>query len=406
MNLKPTLLKLTIGILGVFLLLTGVEYGYSIFDILDDNRSETLQTGVWNAGTPITTAQEFYDFATSSTSLSTDHYYLANDIDFSGFVWTYTSAYNNNEFHGTLSGNNYTLSNITITSTDTNSIMVSIFSRMNGATIRDLKIENYKMGFSSTFFNSLALQSGVLASEVSGTNNLIENITLSNVDVIANSLNGAGGLIGQVQGNTDLTISNIKATDLTVLNTSKRAGGLISRVLRGAGTLIIEDIDLQGNIAGDNRTSNTGGLIGTLQDTSTSIDRVIVEYTAEGTIALSDTSITMKAERYVGGFIGNQKSSGTITNAFYTGTLYETINYLGSAIGREQGSISLIDVYYSNVLFNATNTAPTNTTGLNGTLVLESAMPSISWWNGFAVDFYVANSLWQQDATGRLELIR
>ena len=181
---------------------------------------------------------------------------------------------------------------------------------------------------------------------------------------------------------------------------------MISRVIRGTGTLIIEDIDLQGNFAGDNRTSNTGGLIGTLQATAVTIDRVIIEYTSEGTIQLSDGPITMRSERYAGGFVGNQKSSGTITNAFFTGVLYESYGHLGSAIGREQASMTLADVYYSNVLFNDTYVAPATTTGVHGTLVNEQAMPDITWWNNFATAFYSANSLWEQDGTGRLQLIR
>ena len=93
MRLSTTFFKLFIGILGVFLLLSGVEFAFGVFDILEDSSSETLQTGTWTAGTPIYTAQEFYDFATSSTSASTDHYYLANDIDFTGFTWNYVSAF-------------------------------------------------------------------------------------------------------------------------------------------------------------------------------------------------------------------------------------------------------------------------------------------------------------------------
>ena len=84
---------------------------------------------------------------------------------------------------------------------------------------------------------------------------------------------------------------------------------MISRVLRGTGTIIIEDVEVQGFIAAGNATSNTGGIIGTLQDVVCTIDRAVVEYTAEGTITLTDGSITYKSNKYVGGFVGNAKST-------------------------------------------------------------------------------------------------
>jgi len=405
MRLSTTFFKLFIGILGVFLLLSGVEFAFGVFDILEDSSSETLQTGTWTAGTPIYTAQEFYDFATSSTSASTDHYYLANDIDFTGFTWNYVSAFDTNQFQGTLSGNDYTLSNIVMTSTDTNSLMLSIFSRMDGATIRDVRVENYSMSISSTFLASSNIQSAVFDSQVTETNNIFENIRLSNINLISNSLNGTAALVAQVEANADLSIKNIKVSSLTAISSSKRAGGLISRVLRGTGTIIIEDVEVQGFIAAGNATSNTGGIIGTLQDVVCTIDRAVVEYTAEGTITLTDGSITYKSNKYVGGFVGNAKSTNfTISNSFYTGKLYTVYANLGSAIGREQKPVTLVDTYYSNVLFNNTYIAPTVTTGLHSILVNESSMPDIAWWNGFAVNFLTANALWSQDGTGRLYL--
>ncbi len=212
-----------------------------------------------------------------------------------------------------------------------------------------------------------------------------------------------------VRGNADLIVRNIKATDITVLNESKRAGGLISRIFAGTGTVIIEDIDFQGFVAADNRTSNTGGILGTSQSTDTTIIRAIVEYTAEGTVTLSDGSITYKSDRYTGGFLGNNNNTIgiDIIDSFYTGTLYENTKYIGSAVGREKlSTTSLINTFYSNVMFNTTFTAPNTTTGIHATLVNTSSLPNLAWWNNFSTVYYSANSLWTQDGSGRLELIR
>ena len=411
--MKIRRLLLSIAIFMVFSLsfVTNESFAYwaSSLGITNETTPETVTVSTWDFSQPIFTEQEFYDFATSSTSLSTDKYHLANDLDFSSFTWDYNSTYDSNIFRGEFDGRGYSLNNISVTSTDTNSVYLSMFSQMDGATIKNVTVDNYKMGFDTAYFNSTSLEVSVFASNVTGIGNLIENITLNDVELIANTLDGAGGLVTSVRGNADLIVRNIKATDITVLNESKRAGGLISRIFAGTGTVIIEDIDFQGFVAADNRTSNTGGILGTSQSTDTTIIRAIVEYTAEGTVTLSDGSITYKSDRYTGGFLGNNNNTIgiDIIDSFYTGTLYENTKYIGSAVGREKlSTTSLINTFYSNVLFNTTYTAPNTTTGIHATLVNTSSLPNLAWWNNFSTVYYSANSLWTQDGSGRLELIR
>jgi hypothetical protein len=357
--------------------------------------------------TPIFTAQEFYDFATSSTSLSTDNYCLRNDIDFSSFTWEYLDSHTTNQFQGTFNGRNHTLSNITIETSVSGTAYLSLFSRMNGGTIKNVGIENYGMGFTVAYYNSSSIQAGIFAGEVTGLGNLVENITIDNADVIGSSINGAGGLFGQVEDDAYLTIRNVKATNLTVLNSSKRAGGLISRANTGTGLIIIEDIELQGNIAAGNATSNTGGIFGTFRNLTGSISRVVVEYIAEGSIDLSDGTITFKSSKYVGGFVGNNNNSSilTINDAFYTGELYNDLRYVGTVLGRRKTDITLNEVYYSNVLF-VDDYIPSSGIGINSTVVNASTMPNSTWWNGFYGNFSAANTLWTQDGTGRPVLIR
>lgn len=407
MSFRTIFSRVLIMLLSIFLLFSATDSALAYFDALSNNEDQTIELGDWPFGIPIYTAQEFYDFATAATSLTTDRYYLANDIDFTGFTWDYNSSFNSNIFKGKFDGNNQTLSNITMTSTDTSSVTFSIFSQMEGATIKNVVIEDFNMGFDSTYFYATPLESATLVSFVKGTNNLIENITLDNVEVIGNSLNGAGGLVTQVAANADLTVRNVKATNVTVLNTSKRAGGIISRVIAGTGTVIIEDIDFQGFLGADNRISNTGGILGTAQNTLINISRVIVEYTAEGTINLSDTAITIKSDRYSGGILGNNNSTQlTITDSFYTGTLYNVAKYMGAMVGRNKQSATLVNSHYSNVTFLNTTVAPTSTTGIHGIMVNETTMPNVAWWNNFALQYTTVNALWTQDVSGRLELIR
>ena len=392
-------------ILGSFV---GVSYAY--FDTLEENANENLTIGDWGYSncTTIYTAQEFYDFATSTTSTSSDNYCLGNDIDFAAFTWTYSSSFNTNQFNGTFDGKEYTLSNITITTTDTSSKYISLFSRMDGGTIKNVSIDNFNMGFTTAFHNSTTYQSAIFAAEVTGTNNTFENITINDSEVIANSLQGAGGLVGQVEANADLDISNIKVRNLTVLNNSKRAGGLISRAIKGTGVITIEDVDFQGYVATNNATSNTGGIIGTVQNMTISMTRTIVEYTASGTVNLSNGAISYTSSKYVGGYIGNNQSAAVITfeDTFFTGELQTNTSNMGSLIGRDKSNATVGDSYYSNTLFVTSYTPSTSTGVLNATVVNAQSMPSNTWWNTFKIDFDNANSLWTQDASGRLELIR
>lgn len=410
MKISQFLKRIFLAILVLSVTGSFVGMSYAYFDTLQENANENVTLGEWRDTCPnlIYTAQEFYDFATSSTSNSSDIYCLANDIDFTSFTWTHTSVFDTNQFQGTFDGKGFTLNNITMTATDTSTRYMSLFSRMNGGTIQNVAIDNFNMGFTTSFHNTATYQSAIFAAEISGVNNIFDNITINNSQVIANSLQGAGGLIGQAEANTDITITNIKVRDLTVLNNSKRAGGLISRVLKGTGTIIIEDVDFIGNVATNNATSNTGGIVGTVQSMTISFVRSIVEYTASGTVDLSDGSITYTSSKYVGGFVGNTQSSANMTfdDTFFTGELQTTYNNLGSLIGRRVPNLTLTDSFYSNALFGTSSTPSTSSSVLNATVVNATSMPSNTWWNTFKVDFDAANNLWAQDATGRLYLIR
>ncbi|AIO18104.1 hypothetical protein KQ51_00201 [Candidatus Izimaplasma bacterium HR1] len=410
MRLNLLFKKLLMSILIFTVLGSFVGISYAYFDNLEATTNENISLGEWgfDSCTKIYTAQEFYDFATASTSSSSDEYCLGNDIDFSSFTWSYLGSFDNNQFNGTFDGKNYTLSNLTIITTDASSTNLSLFSSMDGATIKNVKINNLNMGFTTAYYASSSLKSAIFASQVTGTNNYIENITITDSEVLASNLSGGGGLVAQVEANADLTIKNIKTRNLTVLNNSKRAGGLISRAIKGTGTIVIEDVDFEGYVAAGNATSNTGGIIGTVQNMTISMTRVIVEYTASGTVNLSDGPVSYTSNKYVGGFVGNTQTGSVMTfeDTFFTGELQTTFINLGSLIGRRKPNPIVNDSYYSNAIFGTSNTPSTSSGVLNATEVNATSMPSNAWWDAFKVDFDAANGHWTQDASGRLILIR
>lgn len=386
------------------------SYAYWSNNIASPTNSNVVgNTGVgsWTQCNLIYTAQEFYDFATSSNSQSSDFYCLANDIDFTGFNWDYNDSHTGNIFRGTFDGRGHTLSNIRITPTSTNLSYLSIFNRLDGATIKNVTINDFGFNMTNAFFTTVNIQAGVLAGNVNGNPVLIENIRINGADVVANTVQGAGGLTGQIEANTNVTIRNIKIRDLTVLSSSKRIGGLVSRVMKGTGTIIVQDIDIKANLAANNVTTYTGGLFGTVQGVNFQVDRVMVEYTAQGSIQLQDTTLNYTSKKYTGGLVGNNNADSVmvINDAFFTGNLYNNYTYAGAMLGRRKADIIVNEGYYSNVYFVNTYVAPTTTNTVHGQMVNEQSMPSLAWWNQFSDDFYAANSLWAQDGTGRLYII-
>lgn len=76
--------RILILLLLLLIVLSSTGIAFSYWDNLNPINSEELPIGEWYEG--ISTAQEFYDFATRKNSTSEDRYYLENDIDFTGFV--------------------------------------------------------------------------------------------------------------------------------------------------------------------------------------------------------------------------------------------------------------------------------------------------------------------------------
>ena len=90
------------------------------------------------SGTAITTASQLAGISSSGT------YYLANDIDLSGYSsWTPISS-----FSGTLDGRGFAIKNLKITSTSTS--YVGLFATTSSATIKNVKLENVNINVSNS----------------------------------------------------------------------------------------------------------------------------------------------------------------------------------------------------------------------------------------------------------------
>lgn len=392
--------------------------GYAFWDRYVYTQDETLTIGDW--GTPLSTAQEFYNFATKSNSLATDRYFLINDIDFTGFTWAYNATNNAVVFRGTLDGNGKTLSNLTITNNSSSYQYFGIFPRMQGGSVYNLTLSNVNLSLGTVALGGTSIRAGLIAGDVYGLTNTIQGITIVNCGIRGTSTNGTGGLIGDVVNSTTVVnISNIHATGLKVFSKSSNAGGLIGYIFTSGAHANVSDVDLQGEVHAYASSSYTGGIVGRVAIGGLlSIDHAIVEVTSRNTLETNATYFNRYSQRYLGGFIGYSLSTPantTITDAFFTGSLFTQANTrrgdVGTATGLDTTIPTMTRTYYSNVQFRSTSgtiiyTPDVTPTGQMATLVTADAMPTQTWWNNFFAQFS-ANGLWAQDPiTGRPYLIR
>lgn len=243
------------------------------------------------------------DFQTIvSGSNSGKKYYLSTDLDFTDITWTIEAT--GTSFQGYIDGNGKTISNIVITSTGYG----GVFARTNGATIKNLIVDNVKV--------TAAGRGGILIGRVENNTTTLENITIKNSEISAADSNGAG-IIGQVSNG--LNASNITILNSSIKNTAKNAGGFIGRVDSANGKAVLTNVLISGvNVETATGTGDTGNglLIGYIANAAgASVD-------AEN-IAVINSDANTTASRGV--LIGYLRSPGamTINNAYVNITFTE-----------------------------------------------------------------------------------
>lgn len=392
---------------------TGMSFAFWASSVAGNNGTNDGNIDIGDWGIPIFTAAEFYEFATNDESLETDVYYLANDIDFTGVPWVYNSTNYKVVFKGTLNGNGKTLSNLTITNTVNNSNYKynGIFPRINGATIYDLTLDHVN---TVTSFTTDYQRSGLIAGNVFGGTSTLTNITILDSGSQGNSPIGVGGLVGNVQNDTAILIlNNIKANNLKVFSMSANVGGLVGRISTAGGQVMMNDIDFLGQVYSATSTGNSGGLIGNVRaDSYFTLNRAIVDCTFQNTLVTDSNYYLKYSDRFLGGFIGINALNAivNITDAFYTGSLYNQTNgyknTVGSVSGKDGAQATLTNTHYSFVSYRVSEGVvtynPTGRTGQMSDIVNQDTMPSDTWWNAFYAYLYAGNTDWDQtQVTGR-----
>jgi hypothetical protein len=270
---------------------------------------------------------------TDSTTLGAT-YALGRNIDATSFTG-FTSG---TTFTGVLDGNgglgtNYTVSNLTLTSSQSqNAVGLFPFIGADG-TVRNLNLANVNVTAGASTQNI-----GPVAGENDGT---ISNVTVTGGSVSGGSFIGigAGGLTGLNKGlisgvSTNVTVSVGNASSANALDV---AGGIAATnqgvILSSAakGNVSGGAFSWVGGVAGQNGLSGPGGGPG-----------VITSSSARGNVSITGLSAV------AGGLVGYQAAGSGILNSQAFGNVGSTasgaqatdFNYVGGLLGRNFGTLA------------------------------------------------------------------
>lgn len=256
----------------------------------------------------ITTTDQFYYTTTVGTTLD---YELLNDLDFTGFTWTISS--NGIAFTGSLDGNGFTISNLTITGSGSG-VYGGIFQRTNGATIHGLIIDNANVSFDG--------RGGVLIGRIETSTTTVYDIVIKNSSVAGTAGEGVGILVGNAS--LGFIASNITILNSTATNSNKNVAFLIGRA---DNVVTLTDIYVFGSSAESTATPSTDhGVAG------------IIGYTNNANVAVTLTRIVLEDCTLKG------RSVGSLIGYFRYGTLTATdvftdITFVYAGTDGQQGII-------------------------------------------------------------------
>jgi uncharacterized repeat protein (TIGR02543 family) len=300
-----------------------------------------------------------------------DHVLLMNDLDFKDYNYIPLTL-----FSGTLDGQGYRLSNISMTLTDE---FVGLFEQISNADIRNLVLENIRI--EATHPQAIA---GSLAGRIESTT--MDGIRVINTKII--SPFSAAGLAGHVI-NSQLSKIQVQGTITGTL----AVGGLIAKIEPldpfaesiELNVVSIDKASFIGSITGD---MQVGGLVGSI---SMSTNIHITESFSKGTLNAIENAGFMVGEILSSSLnVSNSYSSMTIQYP-YDESFQGNFGLIGSRIGDGSSNNPLIiqNVYQ--------NTSMMGT----GTFVNQKA------WVGFDIDGVepkLSNAYYNQDTLQILDV--
>lgn len=261
-------------------------------------------------------------------------YIQINDIDMASTVGTFASIGTQaNSFSGVYNGGNYTISNLTMASSqDYKGLFATVTT---GAHILNLNMTNVAMNFRN--------YAGVIVGEAKVSSYGAAGARLENIRV-------SGGIkgyafIGGIVGKTNTaTLSNVHF-DGTITVTSTTGGGIVAhandatKITGSSFSGTINGSARNGGIAGwltAGASDGTGSRIENSYSSGTinGVDHMggIAGMTNKSFISTSYSTANIKGRQYVGGLVGDLYS-GAVEDSYTSGTLYGTL-YVGGLTGR------------------------------------------------------------------------
>ena len=256
-------------------------------------------------------------------------YTLANDIECNGF----TQA-NAIDFSGVLEGKGFSISNLTVSYTNTNR-NTGLFSRVQGGKVSDLNLINFNVR------NAYRIQNGTGAlAGYSDPQSVFENIKVSDShitfdgtsgkgvgsiigwmaggqaysliseanEIVANEALYLGSVVGYVSGEAFINdTTSSKSTVTSTYGNSSYVGGVFGRVAGGSKAM---NISMGGNTI--NALSLTGGAVGGFSGDVTASHSILSNgvFTEENNINAALASDTL----FVGYLVGAVKNGGATSD--------------------------------------------------------------------------------------------
>ena len=254
------------------------------------------------------------------------NYVLMDDIDLSSY--NFTGAVITGTFTGQFIGNGYTISNMTINSSTSNT-NIGLFEQADGATIAAVNLKNVAINCGTNICSA-----GALIGRANRTSIGNINIDFGENGGINNALYG-GGIVGNMSGST-VTVSSVNGGTITTsdaaLTQNTHIGGIAgfisdSNILKSYSTA---------DIASVYNTTNAGGIAGYM-----TLHSLIEQSFYNGTID------------GIGGGIAGHVYEGTIKNSFYNSNKasqdFESFDSSSSTVTMPSGqSAGLVDSDFAN----------------------------------------------------------
>jgi uncharacterized repeat protein (TIGR02543 family) len=336
-------------------------YKESSFDTLWNFSTDTVTSNMtlyakWDiAGQPIATKEEFHAMTISGSS---GVFYLADNLDFTGFEWVESST--GTTFKGTLDGNGKTIANITITGSGSG-VYGGIFQRINGATIINLTIDNASVSADGRV--------GILSGRIESADCTVQNVTILNSTASGTAAEGVGILVGNAT--YGLNASHIVIKSSSASSTGKYVGILIGRSDR---TVTLIDVFIDGSKAETTSTSTDSGASG------------LIGYTNAASAALSVTRLVIQNSQVKGGvgggLIGYYKYGSVQTSDVFLDVEFTYLAGVNGIIGRRNADTNTMDPVFASTYARFVNRNSGSTTVQldEGNMLADLSGLNQTWW--------------------------